>query len=77
MRNMCMPVVYSFGLSHLSVYKQKNGKAWFKSTLKGFSSEKFKAIKGIRSHIQDLLQELLNTRVESQNSFGTELYWAW
>lgn len=39
--------------------------------------ESLKAIRGIRSHIQNLLQELLKTRVKSQNSYSTKLYWAW
>lgn len=39
MRDMCMTVVYGFGLSHLSVHEQKNVKASFKSILRHFSCE--------------------------------------
>lgn len=81
MRAMWMPVVYGFGLSHLSVHKlKKKAKLdlkvlWNISLLR--DPESLKALKGIGSHIQDLLQELLKTRVGSQNFFGTKLYWAW
>lgn len=31
MRDMCMPVVYGFGLSHFNMHEQKNRKILFKN----------------------------------------------